>query len=225
ARALVQVVAPACTSFLLVSMACDRYYAIVLNTRHQHQNLIMVSTSWLLSIVLSLPQLYGFGLNEHDSNPGKVYCEAKKSWLSSFIFPFYLGTVFLFVVIIPTATNAFCYGRALYYLYGSKRVNIPVRNSVAETRNLITQRENSTKLAIAIVVSYLGCWLPYFIGAFLAVFAKVHLPPWVYTITEGLAMLNSLINPLLCCGYSTRRKNVVNTRARNCPVKVSSSQI
>ena len=65
-RAFVQVVAPACTSFLLVSMACDRYYAIVLNTRHNHQNLIMVSTSWLLSILLSLPQLYGFGLNERE---------------------------------------------------------------------------------------------------------------------------------------------------------------
>ena len=135
------------------------------------------------------------------------------------------------MVVIPTGTNTFCYGRALYYLYGSNRLNVPVRNSIAETRNLITQRENSTKLAIAIVLSYLGCWLPYFTGAFLTVFAGFQLPDWVLTITEGLAMMNSLVNPLLCCGYSTRRKTIVNSNSKGAQDKVaqgraiSSSQV
>ena len=204
-RAFVQVVAPACTSFLLVSMACDRYYAIVQNTRHPHQNLIMVSISWLLSIILSLPQLYGFGLNEQD---GKFFCDAKKEWVRSFIFPFYLGVVFVFVVIIPTATNAFCFGRALYYLYGPKKWNVPIRNSVTETKQLLQLRTSTTKFAIAIVFSYFFCWLPYFILAFISVFCDVQTPEWCNTLTEGLAMGNSLINPLLYCGYSLSRKDV-----------------
>ena len=136
----------------------------------------------------------------------RYFCDAKKEWVRSLIFPFYLGVVFVFVVMIPTATNAFCYGRALYYLYGPNKWNVPIRNSVTETKQLHKLRTSTTKFAIAIVFSYFFCWLPYFILAFISVFCDVQTPEWSNTLTEGLAMGNSLINPLLYCGYSLSRK-------------------
>ena len=114
--AFIQVVAPSSTSFLIVSMALDRYRAVINASRSSKQIYVMIAGSWGLSLLLSCPQLYGWGT--FDQN-GEEVCGAKADWLSSSAFQMYMIIIFILILVIPTSANCFCYGKIIKKLVNS----------------------------------------------------------------------------------------------------------
>ncbi len=218
--AFIQVVAPSSTSFLIVSMALDRYRAVINSCRSNSQIYCMIGGSWLISLFLSGPQIYGWGTYTEE---GEQFCGAKPEWLSSNAFTLYMVVIFVLILIIPTTTNCFCYGRIIKRLFydpespqqnpakpeeAQKTLDNEAPNQFTVTERIRSARIRTTKLALLIVVFYTLCWLPYFVTLFLMIFLHMQIPNRVLDIVEGLAMVNSCINPLVYGKYTFKLSDV-----------------
>ena len=80
--AFIQVVAPSSTSFLIVSMALDRYRAVINASRSNKQIYLMIGGSWFFALLLALPQVHGWGTYPSEDG-SEEYCGAKAEWLAS----------------------------------------------------------------------------------------------------------------------------------------------
>ncbi|XP_063717075.1 cardioacceleratory peptide receptor-like [Symsagittifera roscoffensis] len=238
AMAFIQVVAPSSTSFLIVSMALDRYRAVINASRSNKQIYLMIGGSWFFALLLALPQVHGWGTYPSEDG-SEEYCGAKAEWLASPAFKAYMVLVFILILIIPTFTNCFCYGKIikrLFYdpktepnttdgteLVENRRETMTTNNPTEKTPAKITPsshpqftvteriraaRIRTTKLALLIVVFYTVCWLPYFVVLFIMIFSPYNISNRTLDVVEGLAMVNSCINPLVYGKYTFKQSDV-----------------
>ncbi|KAF1651812.1 Vasopressin V1b receptor, partial [Aptenodytes patagonicus] len=188
-----QVLSMFASTYMLIVMTLDRYMAVChpLRTLQQpsRQAYVMIGATWLLSCLLSLPQIFIFSLREVRQGSGVVDCWA------DFRYPWgaraYITWTTLCIFILPVGILTVCYSLICYEicknLKGKTQSAAPSRGGpaaaappapcsseksgqcssgqpsrVSSVRTISRAKIRTVKMTFVIVVAYVACWAPFF---------------------------------------------------------------
>ena len=191
----------------LVLIAVDRYGAVVYPLRSPLISSklcpFFILATWIAAMAVDSPFFVALKLVEHSN--GKLYCTADSNdvfRLSSSFANYILATTVVFFY-TPIALLVILYCAIVVKL---KTQKIPGEQSVDAEQRRAKRNRNVLKMAIAIVVVFVLCWVPKSIIFLLSLFAP-DLGPcglWLsFSITYFVAYSNCAINPCICfmfCG-------------------------
>ncbi|XP_068094715.1 5-hydroxytryptamine receptor 5A [Hyperolius riggenbachi] len=222
-----------CTASIwnVTAIALDRYWSITrhleytLKTRKRISN-IMILLTWLLSAVISLSPLFGWGETYSEVNEEcKVSQEPSYTIFSTF------GAFYL-----PLCVVLFVYWKiykAAKFRIGSKKTNtitpmpevIEVKEASNQPQMVFTvrhatvtfqtdgdtwreQKEKRAALMVGILIGvFVLCWIPFFITELINPLCSCDIPPIWKSIFLWLGYSNSFFNPLI---YTAFNKNYNN---------------
>ena len=190
----------------LILIAVDRFGAVVFPLRSPFISsklcLFFILATWIIAMAFSSPPLFAFKLVE--SADGKLVCamlwnEAFGEFSSpvNYLLAFYV--VFLYV---PIAVLIILYPVIVIKL---KLQKIPGEQSVNAEQQRAKRNRNVLKMAIAIVVGFVLCWVPWSIFHLPVSFAGDDWPCGIFlylSITRFLSYSNCAINPCICFLFS-----------------------
>ena len=179
----------------LVLIAIDRFGAVVFPLRSPLISsklcLFFIPATWIIAMAIKSPYLFALRLVEHS---GKLVCT--REWNEVFggfsSYANYLLVVFVIFLYAPLFFITVLYCIIILKL---KAQPIPGENSVNATQQRLERERNVLKIAIAIVLGFAVCWLPYTVTVLLGTFR-------VNIITQFLARANCAINPCICVIFS-----------------------
>ncbi|XP_068774715.1 vasopressin V1b receptor [Struthio camelus] len=189
-----QVLSMFASTYMLIAMTLDRYMAVChpLRTLQQpsRQAYAMIGATWLLSCLLSLPQLFIFSLREVRRGSGVLDCWA------DFRYPWgaraYVTWTTLCIFVLPVGILTVCYGLICYEicknLKGKTQSGAPGAGGpapaagppalapgerggqraggqpsrVSSVRTISRAKIRTVKMTLVIVVAYVACWAPFF---------------------------------------------------------------
>ncbi|XP_066511356.1 5-hydroxytryptamine receptor 5A-like [Hoplias malabaricus] len=223
-----------CTASIwnVTAIALDRYWSI---TRHLEYTLkarkkisnIMIGLTWLLSSVISLSPLFGWGETySEEALTCQVSQEPSYTIFSTF------GAFYL-----PLSVVLFVYWKiykAAKFRIGSKKTNTitPVAEAVevkeasrqqpqmaftvrhatvtfqADGETWREQKERRAALMVGILIGvFVLCWIPFFLNELVTPLFSCHVPPVWKSVFLWLGYSNSFFNPLI---YTAFNKNYNN---------------
>ena len=160
-------------------------------------------TCWIIAMAVSSPFLFAFKLVEYAD--GKV-----RSCLALFIefmedsssYVNYLSSLIVVFIYVPIALLVMIFSVIVIKLNTQK---IPGEQSNNAGRQRAKRNRNVLKMAIAIVLGFVLCWVPWSIIILLLLFAR-DLPCCYYSTYYSIARLisfsNCAINPCICFIFS-----------------------
>ncbi|XP_064492022.1 vasopressin V1b receptor isoform X1 [Pseudopipra pipra] len=183
-----QVLSMFASTYMLIAMTLDRYLAVChpLHTLQQptRQAYAMIGATWLLSCLLSLPQVFIFSLREVRPGSGVLDCWA------DFGYPWgaraYITWTTLCVFILPVGVLTVCYGLICHEicknLKGKTQSGAPGTGGsagaappapcppekggqpsrVSSVRTISRAKIRTVKMTFVIVAAYVACWAPFF---------------------------------------------------------------
>ncbi|XP_009969029.3 vasopressin V1b receptor [Tyto alba] len=188
-----QVLSMFASTYMLIVMTLDRYLAVChpLHSLQQpsRQAYAMIGATWLLSCLLSLPQIFIFSLREVRQGSGVLDCWA------DFRYPWgaraYITWTTLCIFILPVSILTVCYGLICYEicknLKGKTQSSAPSTGGpaaaappapyssekggqcpsgqpsrVSSVRTISRAKIRTVKMTFVIVVAYVACWAPFF---------------------------------------------------------------
>ncbi|XP_068275530.1 vasopressin V1b receptor [Nyctibius grandis] len=188
-----QVLSMFASTYMLIVMTLDRYMAVChpLHTLQQPSRhaYVMIGATWLLSCLLSLPQIFIFSLREVRQGSGVLDCWA------DFRYPWgaraYITWTTLCIFILPVGILTICYSLICYEICknlkgktqsgapgtGGPVVAAPPAPSssekrgqcpggqpsrVSSVRTISRAKIRTVKMTFVIVVAYVACWAPFF---------------------------------------------------------------
>ncbi|KAM9519965.1 vasopressin V1b receptor [Guaruba guarouba] len=229
-----QVLSMFASTYMLIMMTLDRYMAVChpLHSLQQpsRQAYVMIGATWLLSCLLSLPQVFIFSLQEVRQGSGVLDCWA------DFRYPWgaraYITWTTLCIFILPIGILTACYSLICYEicknLKGKTQSSAPStggttvaappapcssekspsgqRSRVSSVRTISRAKIRTVKMTFVIVVAYVACWAPFFSVQMWSVWDE-DAPDddstnAAFTITMLLASLSSCCNPWIYLGFS-----------------------
>ncbi|KAM4705913.1 5-hydroxytryptamine receptor 5A [Rhinophrynus dorsalis] len=222
-----------CTASIwnVTAIALDRYWSITrhleytLKTRKRISN-IMILLTWLLSSVISLSPLFGWGETYSESNEECQVSQEPSYTIFSTFGAFYL----------PLCVVLFVYWKiykAAKFRIGSKKTNtitpmpevIEVKEASHQPQMVFTvrhatvtfqtdgdtwreQKEKKAALMVGILIGvFVLCWIPFFITELINPLCSCDIPPIWKSIFLWLGYSNSFFNPLI---YTAFNKNYNN---------------
>ncbi|XP_020378628.2 isotocin receptor [Rhincodon typus] len=233
AVAYLQLVGMFASTYVTVAMTVDRFQAVcypmvTFQKRKAFCN-PAIGASWLLSLALSVPQLFIFSRTE--VAPGVLQCWAE------FIQPWglkaYVTWIFMAIFFIPTVVLTICQVKICTVI----RLNIYTKthqqseltesqgvHSRASNVNCISKAMNKTvKMAVVIVLAYVLCWAPYFTVQLSTAWYPSDLNEGaVFTILMLLGNLNSCTNPWIYMYFCGKIPCCTKHQSR-CPVRKESA--
>ena len=201
----------------LVLIAVDRFGAVVFPLRSPPigSNLcpIFILFTWIIAMVIDSPYFFTMKLVEH---AGRLKCEflwnevfGETLSFKNFFVPFSIAFIF-----IPLLLIAILYIIIFLKLKSQKIPGEQSANSEAEQRR---QRErNVLKMAIAIVLGFAICWLPFIIMYLLVLFASPdifmscsfhHMNSFAFLMLSA----NCALNPCICFIFSSSYREGLKT--------------
>ncbi|XP_033914739.3 vasopressin V1b receptor-like isoform X2 [Acipenser ruthenus] len=219
-----QVLSMFASTYMLIMMTLDRYIAVChpLKTIQQpnKQAYLMISTTWVISSMLSIPQVFIFSLKEVDQGSGVYDCWAdfKFSWGVRA----YITWTTLSIFIIPVAILILCYSLICYEICKNLRCKTQTQMSsakgdgcqnglvmtsrVSSVRTISRAKIRTVKMTFVIVLAYIACWAPFFSVQMWSVWdenaPKEDSSDFAFTITMLLASLSSCCNPWIYMFFS-----------------------
>ena len=209
----------------LVLIAVDRFRAVVvplrspLITRKLCQFFIIAT--WIVAMAVHSPYLVAWKLVKY---PKRLMCEGL--WQEAFggsIYPYYylLAGVIVFYY-IPFVLLVILYSIILIKL--KKQVHPGEQSANAEEQRTRRNR-NVLKMAIAIVVVFFICWIPYlsirtildFSAPESPIFSSCSFYPYAL-VTLFMAYANCAINPIICLTLSSNYRQALNRLVSCCAV-------
>ncbi|NXL83521.1 V1BR protein, partial [Alectura lathami] len=188
-----QVLSMFASTYMLMVMTLDRYMAVChpLRALRQpgRQAYAMIGAAWLLSCLLSLPQVFIFSLQEVRQGSGVLDCWA------DFRYPWgaraYITWTTLCIFILPVGILTVCYSLICYEicknLKGKTQTCVPGAGGlpaaappapccsekgghcpggqpsrVSSVRTISRAKIRTVKMTFVIVVAYVACWAPFF---------------------------------------------------------------
>ncbi|XP_006016025.1 arg8-vasotocin receptor-like [Alligator sinensis] len=211
-----QLVGMFASTYMIVVMTVDRYQAVCypMVTFQKKRALwnAPICTSWSVSLLFSLPQVFIFSKTE--ISPGIFECWGK------FIQPWgsraYVTWIFVAIFFIPTAILIICQVKICKIIH--KNIHVKKQNEfeITNQKQTLSSRTSSinciskamiktVKMTVVTVVAYVLCWAPFFIAQLWSVWfpSGVTEGP-VFTIIMLLGNLNSCANPwiyMYFCGH------------------------
>ncbi|XP_032906178.1 gonadotropin-releasing hormone II receptor-like [Amblyraja radiata] len=156
-------------AFVTVVISIDRQSAI-LNplgiSEAKKKNKIMLTVAWLLSAILSIPQILLFHTTSINVPQNFTQCSTIGSFKEHWQETSYNMFTFVFLFLMPLMIMIFCYTRILMEI--SKRMakgnlsskEVHLRRS---KNNIPKARLRTLKMSIIIVTSFIVCWTPYYL--------------------------------------------------------------
>uniref|UniRef100_A0A8C6NDX7 Uncharacterized protein n=1 Tax=Melopsittacus undulatus TaxID=13146 RepID=A0A8C6NDX7_MELUD len=212
-----QVLSMFASTYMLIMMTLDRYMAVChpLHSLQQpsRQAYVMIGATWLLSCILSLPQVFIFSLQEVRQGSGVLDCWA------DFRYPWgaraYITWTTLCIFILPIGILTVCYSLICYEicknLKGKTQSGAPstggtTPSRVSSVRTISRAKIRTVKMTFVIVVAYVACWAPFFSVQMWSVWDKDapddDSTDAAFTITMLLASLSSCCNPWIYMAFS-----------------------
>ncbi|XP_074833357.1 vasopressin V1b receptor [Carettochelys insculpta] len=215
-----QVLSMFASTYMLIIMTLDRYMAVChpLRTLQQpgRQAYLMIGATWLLSGLLSLPQVFIFSLREVHQGSGVLDCWA------DFRYPWgaraYITWTTLCIFVLPVGILTVCYGLICHEICKNLRgktqsgvepaAGCPCGqpSRVSSVRTISRAKIRTVKITFVIVLAYMACWAPFFSVQMWSVWDK-NAPDEessnvAFTITMLLASLSSCCNPWIYMFFS-----------------------
>ncbi|XP_069766921.1 gonadotropin releasing hormone receptor 4 [Narcine bancroftii] len=156
-------------AFVTVVISIDRHSAI-LNplgiSEAKKRNKIMLTVAWILSCILSTPQIALFHTVSIKEPQNFTQCTTMGSFKEHWQETSYNMFTFVFLFLIPLMLMIFCYTGILMEI--SKRMakgNLSSREvHLRRSKNNIPKaRLRTLKMSIIIVTSFIVCWTPYYL--------------------------------------------------------------
>nr|BCU04854.1 vasotocin V2-type receptor [Eptatretus burgeri] len=208
-----QVVGMFSSTYMTVGMTIDRYQAVcfplvTFQGRRARWN-IVVGATWLLSLLLSIPQIFVFSLTE--ISPGVHTCYA--NFVGNWGRKAYVMWICIAVFVVPTIILVVCQTTICHVLWSNMYTKTH-RNVAGNSNQLMLSRVNNVnsisramvktvKMTIVIVIVYIICWTPFMVMQLWNIWDP-H-PPKIaalFTICMLLASLNSCTNPWIYMAFS-----------------------
>ncbi|XP_053320484.1 vasopressin V1a receptor [Spea bombifrons] len=208
------------SAYMLVVMTADRYIAIChpLKTLQQptKRSYVMITTAWLLSFFLSIPQYFIFSLSEVEHGSQVYDCWAHFTLPHSL--ETYVTWMTISIFILPVIMLVTCYGFICYNIWNNikcktkkeenegKKSNGLMSTSVSSVRTISRAKMRTVKMTFVIVSAYIICWTPYFTIQMWSVWD--YNSRWIenentaVTVSALLASLNSCCNPWIYMFFS-----------------------
>lgn len=181
-----QVLSMFASTYMLIAMTLDRYMAVChpLRTLQQPscQAYQMIGVTWLLSCLLSLPQIFIFSLTEVRQGSGVLDCwaEFKYPWGAKA----YITWMTLCVFVLPVAILTVCYSLICHKICKNlrgktqscgphtstlshaasveKQAECHPGSRVSSVRTISRAKIRTVKMTFVIVLTYVACWAPFF---------------------------------------------------------------
>ena len=201
----------------LILIAVDRFGAVVFPLRSPLISSklcpFFILATWIIAGAVLSPDLIAWRLAE---SQGQLRCsrrwnEALGESYSSVNYLLTLSVVFLY---IPIAMLTILYSIIVIKL---KSQTIPGEQSTNAEQQRAKRNRNVLKMAIAIMLGFALCWVPYSIVCLLLLFAKDSLPCGFFLylyITWFISHSNCAINPCICFIFSSNYRKALNRLLR-----------
>uniref|UniRef100_A0AAV2L4G3 G-protein coupled receptors family 1 profile domain-containing protein n=1 Tax=Knipowitschia caucasica TaxID=637954 RepID=A0AAV2L4G3_KNICA len=220
-----------CTASIwnVTAIALDRYWSITrhlqytLKTRKKISN-IMIALTWLLSSIISLSPLFGWGETYSEGMKCQVSQEPSYTIFSTFS-AFYL----------PLCVVLFVYWKiykAAKFRIGSRKTNsitpmAEVKDDTQQPQMVFTvrhatvtfqtdgdtwreQKEKKAALMVGILIGvFVLCWIPFFITELIVPLCSCDIPPIWKSIFLWLGYSNSFFNPLIYTAFNKNYNNAL----------------
>ncbi|KAM8795871.1 vasopressin V1b receptor [Eudromia elegans] len=223
-----QVLSMFASTYMLLAMTLDRYVAVChpLRTLRQpgRRAYAAVAAAWLLSALLSLPQLFIFSVREVRRGSGVLDCWA--DFASPWGARAYVTWTALCVFVLPVGVLAVCYGLICYEICknlkgktqgggaagdagpaergGCRGAGQPSR--VSSVRTISRAKIRTVKMTLVIVLAYVACWAPFFSVQLWSVWGEDapddESSDAAFTIAMLLGGLSSCCNPWIYMCFS-----------------------
>ena len=192
----------------LVLIGMDRYAAVVFPLRSplisSKASPFFIVATWIVAMAVNSPYLFAYKLVEY---PGQwLQCEWR--WKEAFgEFPSdanYTLANFVVTFYIPIVLLTILYSKLLIKLKTQVRPGEPSVNAEEQRSH---RNRNVLKMSIAIVVTFVLCWVPWTISTLQYYFAWDSTMPCdkllYYNITGFMALAYTAINPCICFLFSS----------------------
>ncbi|XP_077018874.1 neuropeptide S receptor isoform X2 [Tamandua tetradactyla] len=176
----------------------------------EKQAKVLIVIAWSLSFLFSIPTLIIFGKRKLSN--GEVQCWAL--WPDDSYWTPYMTIVAFLVYFIPLTIISIIYGIVIRTIWIKSKGHEMVISNCSDgklcssyNRGVISKAKiKAIKYSIIIVLAFVCCWSPYFLFDILDNFSL--LPDtserfYASVIIQNLPALNSAINPLIYCVFSS----------------------
>uniref|UniRef100_A0A2K5S4R8 Neuropeptide S receptor 1 n=1 Tax=Cebus imitator TaxID=2715852 RepID=A0A2K5S4R8_CEBIM len=176
----------------------------------EKQARVLIVIAWSLSFLFSIPTLIIFG--KRTLSNGEVQCWAM--WPDDSYWTPYMTIVAFLVYFIPLTIISVMYGIVIRTIWIKSKTYESVISNCSDgklcshyNRGLISKAKlKAIKYSIVIILAFICCWSPYFLFDILDNFNL--LPDtqerfYASVIIQNLPALNSAINPLIYCVFSS----------------------
>ncbi|XP_030788515.1 neuropeptide S receptor isoform X6 [Rhinopithecus roxellana] len=176
----------------------------------EKQARVLIVIAWSLSFLFSIPTLIIFG--KRTLSNGEVQCWAL--WPDDSYWTPYMTIVAFLVYFIPLTIISVMYGIVIRTIWIKSKTYETVISNCSDgklcssyNRGLISKAKiKAIKYSIVIILAFICCWSPYFLFDILDNFNL--LPDtqerfYASVIIQNLPALNSAVNPLIYCVFSS----------------------
>uniref|UniRef100_A0A8C3PIZ8 Oxytocin receptor n=1 Tax=Calidris pygmaea TaxID=425635 RepID=A0A8C3PIZ8_9CHAR len=211
-----QVVGMFASTYMLLLMSLDRCLAICqpLRSLHRRADRVSVLLTWLLCLLVSIPQIHIFSLRDVGNGVYDCWADFIQPWGPKA----YVTWITLMVYIIPVLMLSICYGLISFKIWQNVKLktahgaNVGLSSSscsgtafarVSSTRLISKAKIRTVKMTFIIVLAFIVCWTPFFFVQMWSVWdtnAPQEASPFI--IAMLLASLNSCCNPWIYMLYT-----------------------
>ncbi|CAM5154109.1 unnamed protein product [Natator depressus] len=222
-----QVVGMFASTYMLLLMSLDRCLAICqpLRSLHRRSDRVSVLLTWLLCLLVSIPQIHIFSLRDVGNGVYDCWADFIQPWGAKA----YITWITLTVYIIPVLMLSVCYGLISFKIWQNVKLktahetNINLSSSgaalsrVSSIKLISKAKIRTVKMTFIIVLAFIVCWTPFFFVQMWSVWDK-NAPkeaspfiiamllaslnsccnPWIYMLFTG-HLFHDLIHRFLCC--------------------------
>ncbi|XP_012413565.1 neuropeptide S receptor isoform X2 [Trichechus manatus latirostris] len=176
----------------------------------EKQDKVLVGIAWSLSFLFSIPTLIIFGKRKLSNGEVKRWA----LWPDNSYWTLYMTIVAFLVYFIPLTIIGVIYGIVIWTIWmKSKAQGTVISNCsigklcTSYNRGLISKAKiKAIKYSIVIILTFICCWSPYFLFDILDNFSVLPNTKecfYASVIIQNLPALNSAINPLIYCAFSS----------------------
>lgn len=214
----IQMITLASTTFILTAMSFDRYQAICKplsfgNTISRARK--MIAISWILAFIFASPQLLIFKENAVGIYPdGEIKYKCRSNgytawWQRKLYFTFMTS----YILVIPAILICFCYFNVVKVVWRQGRdttrdSGVSLRRTIRDNKAIPRAKVKTIKMTLSIICSFIMCWTPYFVVHLIHIWSEytAQIPEEVYAFAETIALLNSVLNPILYGCFNIKLK-------------------
>ena len=202
----------------LVLIAVDRFGAVVYPLRSPFISsklcAFFILSTWIVAMVIESPTLFARKLDEDLKGRRVCIFDFNEVFGESSSYGNYVVSLMVVIFFIPFVVMAILY--IIIYLK-LKTQKSPGEQSVNAGQQRQQRERNVLKMAIAIVLGFAVCHLPYCISRFLTLFALDMLScgyQYFFSVAYFMSRANCAINPCICFIFSRNYREALKTLFR-----------